>query len=633
MRKYIIYVKRHTAEVFGLLLIAFVLFLFAVSTRGEHFTQQFFDGVRTTSTREDIIIVGIDDKSLQEIGAWPWKRNIFSELTKKLNEYEARAVIYDVLFLEPREGDNDFKNALSKIQTPVILASKIEKNSYLQSFFTQIPNPNIISALSNVYPDVDGKVRKYPLPVVENEACLYGLGEQSFRVITFAKKGGCVEKEYGYFRYPVSITTYSLVDIINGKINSQKLKNKVVLIGSTSLDLEDHFVGMSGEKIPGVQVHASILTSLLNKEGDRVLGDAETALLIILFIVTTLLLFHFIKSLFGQTVVIVFTIISIVLIAYVLFLNHIIIPVVVLILSVILSGGFSTIIRYIKERKKSEHISTLFSKYVHKDVLRELMKSPESLNLTGEKRYLTVLFSDLRGFTTLSESLSPEDLTKILNGYFSAMTPAILEEHGTIDKYIGDAIMAFWNAPLDVEDHEMHAVLSALRMQEALLKFNKENNSSLAVGIGIHSGSAVVGNVGSQERVNYTVLGDTVNLASRVESLTKKYGVEILVTEEVKNKVDDKGILFRKLDVITVKGKSEPTVLYEAMITEKNRIEIVKDYEIAFLEYQSGDFEEAKILFKALGDRGDIPSKKMYERISEMKEVDNWDGIWHFDDK
>ena len=178
---------------------------------------------------------------------------------------------------------------------------------------------------------------------------------------------------------------------------------------------------MSGEKIPGVEVHASILTSLLNKEGDSILSTLQILLTIIFFIGLTLLLLHYVKSLLGQTSIIVVVSLLVILVAYVGFSYHIIMPAPWLMLSVISSGGYSTLIRFIKERKRSEHISTLFSKYVHKDVLHELMKSPEKLNLTGEKRYLTVLFSDLRGFTTLSESLSPEDLTKILNGYFSVL--------------------------------------------------------------------------------------------------------------------------------------------------------------------------------------------------------------------
>ncbi len=633
MKRSIAFLKKNLFESIGLFIIACILWFFATSPRGEQLTQQFFDGIRITESRQEVVIVGIDDKSLQSIGAWPWDRKNFAELTKKLDEYGAKVVVYDVLFLEPRSGDDEFKSSLLNVNNKVILASKIENKKYFSSFLIPSSTTNILSALSNVTPDVDGKVREYPVPIIENSVCLYGLGEEAFRLFTFKTDNLCVEKSQQHFRYPISITSYSLVDILDNKIDKEKLKDKVIFIGSTSLDLEDHFVGMSGEKIPGVQVHASIFTSLMNKEGDRILSGMEISFLIILFISLTLLLLNYIKTVLGQVSIIVTVTIFVVILSYVFFTYHIILPAIVLILSVILSGGYSTLIRFIKERKKSEHISTLFSKYVHKDVLKELMKSPESINLTGEKRDLTVLFSDLRGFTTLSESLSPEDLTKILNGYFSAMTPSVLDEHGTIDKFIGDAIMAFWNAPLPVKNHERHAVMSAIRMQEDLIKFNNENKTSLAVGVGIHSGSAVVGNVGSKERVNYTVLGDTVNLASRVESLTKKYGVGIMVTEEVKNKVEDKNILFRKLDIITVKGKNLPTVLYEVMRMDNSKINIVKSYEEAFTHYQNGDFDKAKVLFKELADKGDAPSEKMYERILTIGEVKNWDGVWHFDEK
>ncbi len=633
MSRYLFLIKQYFFEVFGLVVIACVVWFFATTSRGEHVTQQFFDGVRVTPGRPEVVILGIDDVTLQSLGAWPFNRTIFAEITKKLDENKAKMIVYDVLFLEPRAGDDSFKSVLKEITTPVIFASKIEKEKYLASFFTQASSTSIYSALSNVGPDVDGKVRVYPSLQKNGNECLFGLGEKAFRIITFKNDSSCERDAEKYFRYPEKITTYSLVDILSNKISQKEIDGKIVFIGSTSLDLEDHFVGISGEKVPGVQVHASILTSLLNKEGDRILTETEILFMIIFMIGFTLLLLRLIKTLLGQIGILIGVIVTVAITSYIFFANHIIIPTPWLILSALVSGGFSVLTRYIRERKKSEHISSLFSKYVHKDVLRELMKSPEAINLTGEKRYLTVLFSDLRGFTTLSESLTPEDLTKVLNGYFSAMAPAVLEEHGTIDKYIGDAIMAFWNAPLEVKNHERHAVLSAIRMQEDLKKFNKEHNTSLAVGVGIHAGNAVVGNVGSKERVNYTVLGDTVNLASRVEGLTKKYGVEILVTEEVKDKVEDKGILFRKLDIITVKGKNLPTVLYETMRMDTSRVAVVEAYNEAFLRYQNGEFEKAKELFKKLGDEGDIPSEKMYERIMNLGEVHNWDGVWHFDEK
>jgi adenylate cyclase len=608
--------------------------MIAISSRGKHITQQFFDVVRTTSERNEVVILGIDDTSLQALGAWPWNRSIFAEVTKKLDDYRAKAVVFDVLFLEGRDGDDAFREVLKNVKIPVVLASKIEDGKYLESFLVRQSSSTVVaSALSNVNPDSDGKVRRYPVAKYMQGTCIRGLGEQAFRISTFKKESTCEVIGEATFRYPNKVTTYTIVDVFSGKISDKELKGKVIFIGSTSLDLEDHFVGITGEKIPGVEVHASILTSLLNQEGDRELGSGEIFIVIILLIGVVLSILYYVKTILGQITSAIGTALVVVVVSYVFFSNHIIMPLPWMILTVLSSGGFFTLVRFIKEKKRSEHIATLFSKYVHKDVLKELMKSPESINLTGEKRYLTVLFSDLRGFTTLSESLSPEELTTVLNGYFSAMTPAVLEEHGTIDKYIGDAIMAFWNAPLEVKNHERHAVISALRMQEDLKKFNKEHNTTLAVGVGIHAGNAVVGNVGSKERVNYTVLGDTVNLASRVEGLTKKYGVEVLVTEEVKDKVDDEGILFRKLDIITVKGKNLPTVLYEAMRMDTSRVSVIKAYDEAFLKYQNGEFEKAKELFKALADKGDIPGEKMYERIMNLGEVHNWDGVWHFDEK
>lgn len=633
MNRVTYFIRNNIITISGLLILFCFIWLFSISTRGGQITQQFFDGIRSTTERSEVVIIGIDDKSLQEIGAWPWDRKIFAELTNKLNNFGVRVIVYDVLFLESRSGDDLFKKQLLETSSKVVMSSKIERSNYLSSFLVDTYNPNIISALSNVNPDIDGKVRKYPSSSKQDGACVFSLGEQAFRLITFKSENICEKNSSPYFRYLPSVTKFSLIDVMSNKVDKKNLKGKVVFIGSDSLDLEDHFVGMNGDKISGVEVHASVFASLLNNEGDRALSDFEIAIIIFIVMLFTLILLNYAKTLMRQVFIILTIILSVFFIAYGLFLYHLIIPLPWLLISVILTSGFSVLIRYINEMRKSDYVSSLFSKYVHKDVLNKLMRTHETANLTGEKRYLTVLFSDLRGFTTLSESLSPEDLTKVLNGYFSAMTPIIIGEHGTIDKYIGDAIMAFWNAPLSVKNHERHAVLSALRMQDALSAFNSKNNTTLAVGIGIHSGDAIVGNVGSAERLNYTILGDTVNLASRVEGLTKKYGVDILITEEVRNNVIDDSILFRKLDIITVKGKSRPTVLFEVLRKRSYSVEIIHDYDVAFEKYQKGDFKNAIYLFKKLSERGDIPSSKMCERISLLEDTPVWDGVWHWDEK
>lgn len=627
------YIRGHTYSSLGFLFIISATLFFATSAGGMHLTMQAYDGIRVTDTRSEVVVIGIDDASLQTIGAWPFDRKVFAELTQTLDAAGVKVIVYDVLFLEPRTGDVAFAEALKHVRSTVILAAKIEHESYLPSFFVTSATPQVIASLSNVIPDVDGKVRLYPSPRIINNTCVYGLGEEAFRIATFEKYEGCLSRSDKHFRYPEKLTTYSLIDILSHKVNPELLKGKVVFIGSTALDLQDHFVGMSGEKIPGVYVHASIFTSLMNKEGDKALSFMWMMVLFIFFASLTVLLLNVIKTIGVQVATTSALLLSVFFISYLFFSNHIIIPLPWILLVIILTGGYSTLIRYVKEKKRSEHVQSLFSKYVHKDVLRELMKSPGALNLTGEKRYLTVLFSDLRGFTTLSELVSPEELTSVLNGYFSAMTPIVLDERGTVDKFIGDAVMAFWNAPLAVDHHEGHAVRAAIRMQHAITKFNEDNGYTLAAGIGIHAGDVIVGNVGSSERVNYTILGDTVNLASRVEGLTKKYGVGILVTDEVRNKIDDTTIMFRKLDVITVKGKTKPTVLYEAMEFSDTMQDIILDYDIAFTAYQKGDFDKAEVLFKALAERGDIPSHIMYERIMLLEKTGTWDGVWHWEEK
>lgn len=625
--------KDNRIVILGIIFIFISVLLLSISLRGKNVTQSFFDPIRVTNEREEVLVIGIDDKSLQEIGAWPFDRKVFADVTKKLSEAGVKVIAYDVLFLEERSGDDEFRDVLKNVKSTVIFASKKDTNEYYESFLADKNNKLTTSAIANILPDSDGKVRKYP-PSFNNQGdCIFGLAEKTFNIITFKNKYSCKEVSNNYFRYSEKVTEYSLTDILHDRVPKEKLYGKVVFIGSTSLDLSDHFVGMSGEKIAGVYVHASIFNSLLNGVNDRELSFLETNILFLVYILFFVFIMFKARSLFKKIVFGILLLLITFIDSYILFTFGIISPVVWIVVSLVLTAGYVTLVKFFKERKESEYIQSLFSKYVHKDVLKELMQSQGSLNLKGEKRHLTVLFSDLRGFTTLSESLSPEKLTETLNSYFSAMTPAILEEHGTIDKFIGDAIMAFWNAPLYVINHERHAVLSALRMQEALVKFNKNNGTEFAIGIGVHAGDAVVGNVGSMDRVNYTVLGDTVNLASRVESLTKKYGVEILATEEVRNKINDKDILFRKLDVITVKGKSLPTILYEVMRMNDSKVEIIKKYDEAFTMYQKGSFQEAKIIFKECGEMGDIPSQKMYERVSNMKIDGNWDGIWHFDEK
>jgi len=615
----------------GLCGIGSALFFLSVTSRGEALTNMFFDPIRVTSTRQEVVIIGIDDKSLQTLGAWPWNRSIFAQLHAALTNAGVRAIAYDVLFLEERVGDAVFLESLTNSKTPTFLASKITEDGYLDSHLVG-GVPHLQPAFANVNPDTDGKVRSYPSSVTLQKTCTYGLAESVFRFMTFVTSTTCNTLADTSFRYPLSISTYSVADILAGKVTDRDLRGTVVLIGSTSLDLADHFVSLTGEKIPGVYVHGSILTSLLNNVSDTHASKGVALLYFLVVISFTALALSRVERLILQIVSVVLLLLAVCTVSVAIFHYGVILPVPWLLLAVLITSGYITFARFIKERNQNKYIQTLFSKYVHKDVLLELIRSDEPIRLGGEKKEVTVLFSDLRGFTTLSEKLSAEELTQLLNAYFSAMTPHILEEKGTIDKFIGDAIMAFWNAPLTIPDHTVHAVSSALRMHKALSDFNKTHNATLEMGIGVHRGEVVVGNVGGEDRVNYTVLGDTVNLTSRLEGLTKKYGVKTIITEEVCLELDQAAFAIRLLDVITVKGKITPTKIYEVVDTSEASATDFNLYEKGFNLYQKGLWEDAKSILEDIKD--DNPSKVLLERISVLeKEPTTWDGIWRFDEK
>jgi adenylate cyclase len=224
--------------------------------------------------------------------------------------------------------------------------------------------------------------------------------------------------------------------------------------------------------------------------------------------------------------------------------------------------------RALTEEENVKFIRTTFSKFVSHDVVEELLANPEAISLGGSKKEISVFFSDVRGFTTISEALSPEGLVSLLNEYLSEMTELIIDYRGTIDKYMGDAIMAFWGAPARNDDHAYYACVAAIAQYRALQglqkRWSERNIPVIDIGIGINTGLAVVGNMGSSRRMDYTLMGDTVNLGSRLEGITKTYGVKICISEFTYERVKDR-VYARELDLVRVKGKLEPVRIYELM--------------------------------------------------------------------
>lgn len=627
--------KALTRYTIGFVVVFFFAYFFSISSVGTGFTNLFTDPIQSDTPRKEVVIVGVDDVSLQTIGAWPWDRKIFADLVSVLDAAHPRVIGFDVLFLEPRAGDDAFIAQLQKTKTPVVLASKLEGAAYYTSFLgAQVAK--VTAGVANVDPDQDGKVRAIPLQRSNNDVCLSSLAQALYTAyIGLPKNTNVCDVVPRHFRYQGSpLTHYSLVDVLQNKIPADAFKDKIVLIGSVTLDLEDHFVGITGAKVPGVDVHGQIVTTILNNSFDTPLSRAATFFTLLLLAVLAGLIGTFARTMRVQGILLAALLVTVELSAFFAFDNHIIAPFFAILFVPLFSYGYTVLYRYIHERKQGAYVRQLFGKYVHPSLLEELMLDPRKVKLGGERRHMSILFSDVRGFTTISEGLSPEGLVDLLNNYLNAMSPIILERRGTIDKYIGDAIMAFWNAPVVTKDHEIKAVESALAMEKKLKEFNVEHNTNLGIGIGINSGDVVVGNMGSEERLNYTVMGDAVNLASRLEGMTKKYGVITLVSQGIKEKGIVEGLFYRKLDDAKVKGKNEAVEFYEPMYDTKENRDKAALYDRAYAVYQEGKFTEARnILASAVATDG--AAKALFERCEylALNPPTDWHGVWKWDEK
>jgi len=285
---------------------------------------------------------------------------------------------------------------------------------------------------------------------------------------------------------------------------------------------------------------------------------------------------------------------------------HLALPLFMQLLLVLLLSSFNLAVGFFETNRNKREIQNLFGAYVPPAYVEQMIANPEAATMEGEQKHMTVLFADILGFTSLSEALTTAELKQLLNRYLTDITQIVFEHHGTIDKYVGDMVMAFWNAPLDDPNHAQNGVLTALAMQEKVnelkAEFIKDGLPPIAVGIGLNTGLMNVGDMGSSYRRAYTVLGDAVNLGSRLEGLTRYYGVEVLVSEETRALCHD--ILFRPLDRIQVKGKNEPVEVFEPLCRKSQASEKLQTHIACFEEalnaYQAQNFAQAKALLEKL---------------------------------
>jgi len=299
---------------------------------------------------------------------------------------------------------------------------------------------------------------------------------------------------------------------------------------------------------------------------------------------------------------------------------------------------------YRTEEKSRKWITSVFGKYVSPVVIDHLLQNPNEIKLGGEKRDITIFFSDIRGFTPISEKLNPEELVHLLNEYLSEMTSIIIKDQGLVDKYMGDAIMAFWGAPLSLPNHAEIACSSSLEMIEKLhelqKKWKQQGIPFFEIGIGLNSGEAIIGNMGSSTRFDYTAIGDNVNIASRMEGLNKTYGTNIILTEKTLKLIKDK-FETRKLDAVKVKGKKKPIFIYE-LVCRKNELskkqhDFIRSYEEGLEQYFEKKWKTAiKSFQKALEYKDDKAANMLITRCQEFLQnppSKEWDGVWTMETK
>ena len=444
----------------------------------------------------------------------------------------------------------------------------------------------------------------------------------------------------GDFRY------VSATDVIRGTLGADELKDRIVLVGTSARGLVDVRATPKSEDLPGVEIHASVIAGALdNAIKSRPTEVLAIAVLTILLVgIPLAVILPRLSALAATLVVAAVSALVIGVNAWAWQAHNLVLPLAGPL--VMLAGLYFLDVAwgFFAETRHRQLMTNLFGTYVPKEIVAEMAKQPESFSMQGESLEMTVLFADIRDFTAISENRKPRDLKDLINTHFTKMTRCIQDKRGTVDKYIGDAIMAFWGAPVRDADHARRALECGLAMQKALREldpvFAQKSWPALRIGVGINCGTMSVGDMGSEFRRSYTVMGDAVNLASRLEELTKEYGVGILVSENVVRAVQ--GYIYREVDKVRVRGKQEGVAIFEPIgaqgEVDGDTLAEVGRFHQALAHFRAQRWNDAEALLQELASVA--PAVKLYrlycERIADFRARPpgaDWDGVFAFSAK
>jgi adenylate cyclase len=592
---------------------------------------------------------------------------------KTLDTYANQIAFYSfpsVRPLQPATGKRDRINLIRLFEPDKLLPRGTVAN--LDILTSALSEESSSTGFFNIYPDVDGVVRQSNLIVpygrskdfndwdiyasldvqtvrsyfrLPNEQVVLEYGPVGAYRIVFGNSAQVRTDSLGrvvinYHGPGYTYPHYSFADVVSGKLPPSTFADKIVLVGATATGIGDlRATPYGGLDFPGVEIHANVIDNMLH--GNFLLRGAKQQLWDVILI-----------FLFGIPLGIAMALVAprwmwfgvgllapLVTIDYLAFLHgwwlNFTIPAITLTGNVLLVSLY----RALFEEKEKRRVRSAFGQYLSPEVIRRLLLNPQLVE--PRKTEITVMFSDIRGFTTISEKLDAQDLALFLNQYLSDMTRIVFDRQGTLDKYIGDAVMAFWGAPFEEAGHAERACASALdmmtRVREMQKQWEAEGKPHLDIGIGLNTGVASVGNMGSSLRYGYTALGDAVNLSSRLEGLNKEYGTHIIANETTYEAVKSANFLFRELDLIRVKGKLQPVRIYE-LICRSNEVtpelqERLKSFADGRTLYQKRRWAEAQSTFQTILEKwpGDGPSRMYWKRCQEYlfdEPPSGWDGVF-----